>query len=405
MASSRLRWTALGAVLALVILAGMAGAASAAPRLLTLCALAAVAPAWLLWRVLARLAAPPVQTAAPQLPPLAQAGQALALEARLEHAPVALFVLAPANSPGEVAPLNANARQLIAPGRVADRAQLFALLAAQPASGRALIAFDTERGSERAMVAVSALTLEGRAQRIAALLPVESELESETLNAWRQLVQVLTHEIMNSLTPVASLSATAQGLLAELQPRIDDEAGADLQAALDAIARRAASLADFVGSYRSLSGMAPPAPERIELAQLFARLATLVGPAWRERGGELRVLVEPGSLALVADAGQLEQALINLLKNALEATAGMAAPQATVHARLVRGARLRIDVSDNGPGVPEALLANIFTPFFTTKKGGRGIGLALVRQLVHNNGGTVRHVRPVTGGARFVLSF
>jgi len=71
----------------------------------------------------------------------------------------------------------------------------------------------------------------------------------------------------------------------------------------------------------------------------------------------------------------------------------------------VRGARLRIDVSDNGPGVPEELLAHIFTPFFTTRKSGRGIGLALVRQLVHGNGGTVRHVRPVTGGARFVLSF
>ena len=400
--SRRLQVTAGAAVLALMALAAGAQAVSDSPRLLVLCAIAAIAPAWMLCRVLARLAPSTVQVAPHNPLILRQLDSALVLEARLEHAPVALFLLAPGS---EVMPLNANARQLIAPGRVLDPGKLFALLTAQPASGRALIAFDTERGTERAMVAVSSLTLEGRAQRIAALLPVESELESETLNAWQQLVQVLTHEIMNSLTPVASLSNTAQGLLQELQPQLDAEAGADLEAALDAIARRATSLADFVGSYRSLSAMPAPVPAQVDVGQLCARLQTLIGPAWQARGGELRVLVEPGSLTLVADGGQLEQALINLLKNALEATDGLAAPRATVHARLVRGARLRIDVSDNGPGVPDALLAHIFTPFFSTKKGGRGIGLALVRQLVHGNGGTVRHVRPVGGGARFVLSF
>ena len=405
----RLQLQAGAGVLSLMALAAAAQASAGSPRLLVLCALLAILPGWMLWRALARLGAPVARAAANNMPVFAQPGTALVLEARLEHAPVALFLIG--NADGEhdlaygVAPLNANARQLIAPGRVVDLAALYAMLAAQPASGRALVAFDTERGAERAMVAMSSLTVQGRQQRIAALLPVESELESETLSAWQQLVQVLTHEIMNSLTPVASLSTTAQGLLQELQPQLEGEPGADLAAALDAIARRATSLADFVGSYRSLSSMPPPRPERVDLGQLLARLATLVGPEWRERGGELKILVEPGSLTLVADPGQLEQALLNLLKNATDATGCMATPLVTVHARLVRGARLRIDVSDNGPGVPEELLAHIFTPFFTTKKGGRGIGLALVRQLVHGNGGTVRHVRSVAGGARFVLSF
>jgi len=401
-----LQLKAAAAILALMALAASAQACGDAPRLLVLCALAALAPGWVVWHALVRLAPSATQVAASDPVPLRSSADALALEARLEHAPVALFLI---EARGEVAPLNANARQFLAPGRVLDRSKLFAQLAAQPAQGRALLAFDTERGLERAMVALSALTVQGKPQRVAALLPVESELESETLNAWRQLVQVLTHEIMNSLTPVASLSSTAQGMLLELQPQLEGEAAAglamDLTMALDAIARRATSLADFVGSYRSLSGMLEPRPEQIDLEALFARLALLVEPAWQVRGGELRMLVEPGAPVLVADPGQIEQALINLLKNALEATAGMAAPSATVHARLVRGARLRIEVSDNGPGVPEELLPHIFTPFFTTRKGGRGIGLALVRQLVHGNGGTVRHVRPVTGGARFVLSF
>ena len=392
------RCYSLALVLALMALAAGAVTLQDSPRLLVICAVTMLALAGLLWRALGRMAAPAEVMAAPAPLPEPQA-DALAHEVRLEHAPVALFRIGEAN---DVAPLNANARRLVAPGRVVDAAALFARLAAQPA-GRSLIAFDSERGLERAMVAVSALTLHGKAQRIAALLPVESELESETLSAWRVLVQVLTHEIMNSLTPVASLSATAQGLLEELQ--LEGEAAADLRVALDAISRRATSLADFVGSYRSLSALPEARPERIELAQLFERLSTLLGPMWRARGGELRFTCEPASLVLVADPGQLEQALINLLKNAFEATAGVNKAQAQVEARLARGARLRIDIGDNGPGVPEDLLPHIFTPFFTTKKGGRGIGLALVRQLVHGNGGTVRHVRPVGGGARFVVSF
>lgn len=391
------RWLPLKAglcVAALMALAASAQAGSGSPRVLVLCALAAAFPAWLLWRLLAQVDPPRAEPAPLRLPP------ALDMEARLEHAPVALFLL-----DGEVSPMNAYARRLLAPGRAVDPEKLFALLTAQPSQGRALVAFDTERGVERAMVAVSSLALHGKAQRIAALLPVESELESEALNAWRQLVQVLTHEIMNSLTPVASLSGTAQSLLADLQPRLDAEAAADLAGALDAIGRRAASLADFVGSYRSLSAVPAARPESFELGALLERVATLIGPSWHERGGELRIVVEPPALTVVADAGQLEQALINLLKNAEDATAKVAAPQATVHARLVRGSRLRIDVSDNGPGISDELLPHIFTPFFTTKKQGRGIGLALVRQLVHGNGGTVRYVRSPAAGARFAISF
>ena len=395
------RFLAFMIVLALMGLAAGAVVVPDSPRLLVLIGGAMLALAGLLWRVLGRMAGPPLHSEAPAPMPQAQA-DAVAHEARLEHAPVALFHIDGAGEAGDVAPLNVNARRLLAPGRVVDPAALFARLTAQPA-GRSLISFDSERGAERAMVAVSSLTLHGKPQRIVALLPVETELESETLNAWRVLVQVLTHEIMNSLTPVASLSATSQGLLEELQ--LEGEAAADLRVALDAIARRATSLADFVGSYRSLSALPEARPERIELAQLFERLSTLLDPMWRARGGELRFSCEPASLVLMADAGQLEQALINLLKNAFEATAGVPRAQAQVEARLARGARLRIDIGDNGPGVPEDLLPHIFTPFFTTKKGGRGIGLALVRQLVHGNGGTVRHVRPVGGGARFVISF
>lgn len=393
----------------LLALAGMlalafgAGALRESPRLLVLCALAALPLLALLWWCVERLARrrpAPVADAGPSIDQRALLDNALAFETRLEHAPIALFGI---DDFDRVAPLNASARKLVAPGRAVDPGALYRQLAMHAAQRR-LIEFDTERGVERALVAVSMLTLHGTPQRLVALMPVESELEAEALKSWRQLVHVLTHEIMNSLTPIASLSRTAHDLLIEFHAGLPPDVANDLKTALDAINRRADSLVDFVASYRSLSNVPPARPERVQLGELFDRLDALVGPAWRARGGTLAFSVEPGSLELMADPGQLEQALINLLKNAFEATqAGKGC--ATVSARLVRGSRLHIEVADDGSGVPEAQVAHIFTPFYTTKKQGGGIGLAMVRHLVHANGGTVRYARPIGQGARFVISF
>lgn len=392
-------WLALAAMLALAF---GAGTMDDAPRLQVMCALAALPLLALLWHCVERLArVRPVLSPAPDagIDGRALLDNALAFEARLEHAPIALFGIDGAD---RVAPLNASARKLVAPGRALDAGALYRQLLAQDGQRR-LIEFDTERGVERALVATSMLTLHGAPQRLAALMPVESELEAEALKSWRQLVHVLTHEIMNSLTPVASLSRTARDLLDECEAGLAPDVSADLKTALDAINRRADSLVDFVASYRSLSNVPAARPERVALAGLFERVDALVGPAWRARGGDVAFTVEPASLELMADPGQLEQALINLLKNAYEAT--QSGGCAAVNARLVRGSRLRIEVVDDGVGIPEASVPHIFTPFYTSKKQGGGIGLAMVRQLVHENGGTVRYAKSVGQGARFVISF
>lgn len=392
-------WLAVAGMLALAFGAGVL---RESPRMLVLCALAALPLLALAWWCVERLARPRpalLLDAAPTIDQRSLVENALAYEARLEHAPIALFCIDVA---GAVAPLNASARKLVAPGRAADPGALYRQLATLE-DRRRLIEFDTERGLERALVAVSMLTLHGAPQRLVALMPVESELEAEALKSWRQLVHVLTHEIMNSLTPVASLSRTAHELLVEFHAGLPPDVGDDLKTALSAINRRADSLVDFVASYRSLSNVPPARPERVELAALFDRVDALVGPGWRARGGAVAFTVEPATLELMADPGQLEQALINLLKNAFEAT--QPGGCARVEARLVRGSRLRIEVVDNGAGIPDEQVAHIFTPFYTTKKQGGGIGLAMVRQLVHANGGTVRYAKSVGKGARFVISF
>jgi C4-dicarboxylate-specific signal transduction histidine kinase len=406
----RLKARALLAVAAMLALAGGAGLLHASPRLVVLCALGCLPLLGVLWNSLGALAA---CRQAPAIEPRREltieqqslVDSALMLEARLEHAPIALFAIDGAHGEARVTPLNANARRLVAPGRASDPADLYRQLVAQPIERRGMINFDTERGAERALAAVSALVLHGRGQRLAALMPVESELEAEALNAWRQLVHVLTHEIMNSLTPVASLSRTAHEMVGDLRDVLPEGARDDLSTALDAIGRRADSLVSFVASYRSLSNVPEARPERVWLAALFERVGALVAPLWRARGGDARFVVEPETLELMVDPGQLEQALINLLKNAFEATAQVPQAQARVSARLARGGRMRIEVTDNGPGVPDALAPHIFTPFFTTKKQGGGIGLAMVRQLIHGNGGTVRYAKSVSEGARFVITF
>jgi len=404
----RLRAAIAGCAAGLAALGVTAGAFLDAPRIVVGCALGmAVLFAMLLraLRALRRVLRMPAPEVLPITPDQrALLDNALALEARLEHAPIALFRV-DAGPDEPVTALNANGRRLLAPGRAADPQALFAQLRALPVDTRRLVSFQTERGDERALAAVSAVTLRGASGRIVALMPVESELEAAALRAWQQLVHVLTHEIMNSLTPVASLSRTAFDLLEELKPQLPADANLDLQVALDAIGRRADSLVSFVGSYRSLSNLPAAKPELVPVADLFARVGMLVGAAWQARGGQVDFAVEPPTLEVRADPGQLEQALINLLKNAAEATADTPRPQASVRARLARGGRLRIEVSDNGPGVPDELVGSIFTPFFSTRKQGSGIGLAMVRHLVHANGGTVRYARPAQGGARFVITF
>lgn len=340
--------------------------------------------------VRARVRAAPVSE-----PPPAQDARRLAtLQAQLEHLPVAAWLKSDAHT---LRPLSSRARRLAAPGGVRDVGKLNDLLNTCGHSGPVIL--ETERGSERWQLQRQTLAIDGQEQSLLALVPLEAELETESLHAWQQLLQVLTHEIMNSLTPIKSLSQTAQGLLDE--PDHADE----LRTALDAIARRSEHLSGFVTNYRKVSQLPAPSMAPVDLQALFNRLQQAVGPAWTARHGDATFELASASLQLLADDGQLEQVLLALIQNAEQATAGQPDPRLWVQARQSRGGRLQIMVRDNGPGVPAGLERKIFLPFFSAREGGHGIGLTVVRQLMVGMGGRVRHVRPLERGAVFVLSF
>jgi signal transduction histidine kinase len=409
------RAQAVAAAMVLALAAADAVRAQESPRELVLCAIAALCALGLAAMALRQLAvAPPATEDGGGFGPSPRQGAAhlALLESQLDQAPVALWWL----TQGQVAPLNNAARRLVAPGGAANADDLLAQLKDSAAAPqRQVLTLASERGPERFLLASRTLLVDGAESRLLVQMPIESELEAETLKAWRQLVHVLTHEIMNSLTPIASLSRTAHELLDERRARGASDAARrqapdaavddDLAVALEAIARRAEALASFVADYRRVSDWPEPQLAAVELAPLFARLERLVAADWRLRGGAARFDVQPATLTLMADAGQLEQALLNLLHNAAQATAATSDPQVSVTARLVRGGRLAIAVRDNGPGVPHGIEQDIFMPFFTTREHGTGIGLAVVRNLVQGMGGSLRHVKPASGGASFVLSF
>lgn len=405
-AGLKARLLASAAVLALA--SAQAGAQWAQPQRSSLWLLAAVLAALELLRNLGMLTTRAATmahaaAAASMSSPLAAAEEPAA--AWLRYAPIALFRIDLDDAAGPAVALNVSAHRVLARGH----GELHETLRRQQVGERTLVWFNGEHGAERALLTAAALTDGGGRRLLLAWMPVENELEAETLSAWRELTHVLTHEIMNSLTPVVSLSRSAQELLETVQALLPEDVNEDLAIAFATIERRASSLQAFVDSYRTLSAMPEPRPETMLLTQVFGRLAALVGPEWLARGGRAEFTVQPATLTLDADPGQFEQAMLNLLANAADATAGAGgrhdAPLVRVTARRLGDGRVRIDVWDNGPGIPDELAAQIFVPFFSTKERGSGVGLALVRQLLHSNGGVVRYVKPVRGGAQFSITF
>ena len=335
------------------------------------------------------------------------------LEALVEHVPVAILAV---HDDGAVQLLNNAARRMLnaPPAITVDQllgyGAAFQRDVAQAKAGeRAVTRVELDGVQRHLIMSTTQLTVTGAgAVRLVTLQDIQSELEWSELSAWRDMARILSHEIMNSLTPIASLARTADEMVDDLAKRAEagDELVADIHDAIQTLARRSDGLMRFVRSYRQFTQMPPPTLRPLALREYIQRLEKLLETEWAGRGIELHVGAPATGITVLADDSLLDQALINLLRNAAEAAAAASEkPHVWLDARLSDRGRPVIEIGDNGAGLDETLGDKIFLPFFTTKPDGSGIGLALARQIMLVHKGAITASARPGGGALFRLTF
>ena len=402
MASSRLI-RALGAQAVVgmgAALAVVAWRASLPATALLAGVVAAAAAAW----TIAQLRAPDRTDAA--TPPvdalrLDQERERRTLQAYLDQAPTPLVTLKPT---GGLTAVNRAARRLFrtdAAVAEASGALHAAVESATPAArGRVRLAMD---GVPRTYaLSVAEVVSAGGALRLAALTDIQPEIQAAEAAALKELLQVLSHEIMNSLTPLASLAQSAVELLDEGTPQSVELA----RNSIGIVARRTEGLHRFVEAYRQLARLPDPAPRVVSLGALLQDTVGVFEASWGAQGVELALDLPSPDVMVRLDPELTAQALLNLLGNAAEAAlgAGAAPPSVRVTGR-ASGDGLTIVIEDNGAGIGPEFESQVFRPFFTTKAQGSGIGLSLAQQAISSQGGGLS-LAPWAAdrGARFTIT-
>ncbi len=245
---------------------------------------------------------------------------------------------------------------------------------------------------------------------LVSLQNIHSELEAKEMDSWQKLIRVLTHEIMNSITPIVSLSGTVKDILIDpedmnLRKDVDEEDVDSVLSALNTIEKRSQGLLNFVQVYRNLTRIPKPNFRYVEIKELFDNIYGLLEPKIKEQNIQCRVHVVPDNLKITADPDLLEQVLINLVINSIHALKEIAEPKIKILALTGPSNRVMISVTDNGHGIKPDIMEQIFVPFFTSKKEGSGIGLSLSREIMRLHKGNITVKSKYGEGSTFILYF
>lgn len=258
------------------------------------------------------------------------------------------------------------------------------------------------------------LTLRSKEFKLISLQNIQSELEEKEMEAWQNLIRVLTHEIMNSVTPISSLARTIEAEMEDWLSNgqdintISSEQVEDFHTALHTIHRRSESLIKFVGDFRNMTRITLPNLSKVCIKDMMDHVCALMKQSIKENQIHIEVDI-PEELCVQIDEQQIEQVLINIVKNAVEALAedeeNDAERKLWIKATERKEGGALITIRDNGPGIEEDALKKIFIPFFTTKKTGSGIGLSLSKQIMRNHQGSISVRSVVSEGTEFTLKF
>jgi two-component system nitrogen regulation sensor histidine kinase NtrY len=310
------------------------------------------------------------------------------LQAVVQHVGIGMIAFSP---DGEVALINAAAKKLFdipRLGRIDDLSPvspgLVDILKSIEPGGSELIKIIAGGDLLQIFVYATELRLRRTILKLVSFQNISPELEAKEMEAWQNLIRVLTHEIKNSLTPIASLTSSMEDMLAvrERAEGIDDETLQDIHEALRTIKKRSEGLLRFTDAYRSLTKIKEPELQSFQVSELAARVGKLSSKQIAEAGGSLFTHIEPPDLMLHADPQLVEQVLINLLLNSIDAIEGKQGGRIEISAFVDKRNHIVIRVTDNGRGIVDEALEKIFIPFYSTKKEGSGIGLSLSRQIM-----------------------
>jgi len=280
------------------------------------------------------------------------------------------------------------------------------VIALRPGDNK-IVSIVKDRSPFKALLSATAFQTDGKIYTLIAFQNVDEALDETEAKAWQKLLSVMTHEIMNSVAPISSLAETMLNRLQNSVSHLKDQPAAieDLQLGIDTIRRRSDGLLKFAETYRNLNKISSPNLKKLYARDLFENLHRLMQPTLGQKNIEMEIILKDPDLSLEADANLIEQVLINLVVNAIEAIKEKVSPRIVLSAISNVNNKVVIRVADNGPGMSIELLDKIFIPFFTTKKSGSGIGLSLCKQIMMLHKGNIQ-VQSLEGeGTVFVLNF
>ncbi|MBT1688713.1 sensor histidine kinase [Dawidia soli] len=299
---------------------------------------------------------------------------------------------------GNVQLVNANAKKFLG---ITNIKNLHELIDVNPGLYHAIHSAESGKselykGSNELYLTVQAteLRIRGTDIKLVTLQNIQPELQKQELEAWQNLTRVLRHEIMNSITPISSLTSTLRDILdhemvaRDVHYELTEEGAEDLREGLSTIANRSKGLIKFIDAYREYTSLPKPKLVTVRLKELLDHVSQLMKTELRKTQIHFECTCDSEYLTIQADVEMIEQVLINLLKNAIEALGDTEAPQLSLKGYYDENA-IKIEVTDNGAGIIPEALEHIFVPFYTTKRTGSGIGLSLSRQIMQMHNGSI----------------
>jgi two-component system nitrogen regulation sensor histidine kinase NtrY len=264
-----------------------------------------------------------------------------------------------------------------------------------------------DKTSFKILMSATAFQTEGQKYKLIAFQNVNEALDETESKAWQKLLSVMTHEIMNSIAPISSLAETLKSRLKESLHLLNNDTGSvdDLELGIDTIKRRSEGLLKFAETYRNLNKITTLNLKKVYVRDLFENLHHLMQPTLEQKHIDMEIILKDTDLLLEADTNLLEQVLINLVVNAIEAVKEKEDPRIILSAYTANNKKTIVKVSDNGYGMTEEVMDKIFIPFFSTKKHGSGIGLSLCKQIMMLHKGTMQVQSTEGEGTSFLLQF